>query len=151
MNIIEFLKKDHQKYGRELTKMRRGLQEVGLAEKITNLISHCELHESVEYRIYSVLNGFPKQEIRCDWILNYKANHERMWELLEKLKNSMWTENILLIQNAFFDFHDFLERHMRTQQLSLFPIMQTVLSNHMRQDLGGRAEKHYLRFLSPSL
>ena len=150
MNIIEFLEKDHREYERELTGIRKGLQEVGLAAKITKLIAHCELHESVEYRISSVVRAFSKNTIRCEWLLNYKINHERMWELLATLRSSLWTKNKLSIQSALFNFHAFSEKYMRMEQLSLFPMLQGVLSDDIHHELGGRAERHYQRFLNPA-
>ncbi len=151
MNIIEFLQKDHQEYAKELVDIKRGLKEVGLVGKITQLISHCELHESVAHKVFSALSAFPKNLTSCEWVSNYKVNHEEMWKLLEKLKDSLWTKNVSSIQSAFSNFHTFIERYMSIEQLSLFPVIQEALNDNIRQELGERAERYYHRFLNPAV
>ena len=147
MNIVDFMEKDHQAYQTEFAGIRKGLGKARLSGRIIRLISHCELHECVEQRVLSELKALPKAGARCEWILDYKGNHERMWGLLAKLRDSLWTKDDSLIRRAFFDFHSFAERYIRIERFSLFPVLREALGENVLQELGRRAQKHYRRFL----
>lgn len=142
MDIIKFLIRDHIRLRDDLVQIKKNLNRVELPEKINELISHMEIHESVEEKIL-----FPGLSSNVRTQLHpARVSHTQIWAMLDQFREVTRLHQTESVQQSFFNFDFSVEAHFNEEEQVLFPIIEKLVDIETLEELGKKAEKFYEKF-----
>lgn len=145
MDIVDLLANDHVKIRDELETMKQALYQAGLTQRIERFIMDYRLHEKIEEELlFPAVRGALKDEADAQWLAHYGDKHKQVWTLLHEWLESLKTEELLDIQEAFLHFALALEAHMDYEEENLFYFAKHHLDTGTREALWWRAQDSYL-------
>ena len=147
MNILDFLRQDHNKLRKDLVNIRQNLDHPNVRGLIKRFVSDYELHESTEEEIlFQLLDRSPRDLPSGEAPEDFREEHGHIWILLDHLIEALDTMRFSDFQKIFFHFAAATDAHMGLEERILFPSIEARVHPEVLEEMGKETEARFTRF-----